>query len=90
MTDYRDLSHPGMNPSRPKDYRPSHSSGTSIGGILIALALIGLLFLAVTLLFGGSGDETLAPQAVAPATTSEQTGTTSPTPVPVPVTPATE
>ncbi len=89
MTDYRDLSHPGVNPSRPHDYRSSHSSGTSIGGILIALALIGLLFLALTLLFGGSGDETINPAAVAPAT-SGQTDTPKPTPVPTPVTPATE
>ena len=83
MTDYRDLPHPGLNPNRGQDFRSTHGNGTSISGILIALALIGLLFFGLIMMFGGSGEETVNPTAVAPATT-EQTQT------PTPVSPATD
>ncbi|MEE9375821.1 MAG: hypothetical protein V3V04_05750 [Rhizobiaceae bacterium] len=85
MTDYRDLNHPGLHPSRADAYRTSHESGTSIGGILIALALVGLLFLTLSLVFGGSGDTTISPSAVAPASSDTSKATRT---VPVPVKPA--
>lgn len=84
MTDYRDLQHPGLHSSRPGDYRSAGDNSTSLGGILIGLAVIGLIFVALTLFFGGSaGDQTtVAPAAVetpAPAT---------PAPAPTPAQPA--
>ena len=82
MTDYRDLNHPGLHPSRADAYRTANQSSTSIGGILIGLALIGLVFLSLSLFFGGSSDQ----NAGAPPAAVDQSSTTTTPAVPAPAT----
>ena len=49
MTDYRDLPHPGLNQTGSQQYRHSADNGTSVGGVLIALGIIALIFIGLSL-----------------------------------------
>ncbi len=65
MANYRDFDHSHRTP-----YTQSSGSNTSIGGILIALALIALIFLGLSMLFSGTtSDRPAAP--VVDQTTSQ-------------------
>lgn len=78
MTDYRDINHSDLNHARDNARRYQQQSGTSVGGILIALALIAIVFLGLSLMFSGTGsDRPTAPvindttsQPVTPPTTT--------------------
>ena len=74
MTDYREF-----NASHRDPYAHSSTTSTSVGGILIALALIALIFLALSLLFSG----TTSNRPVAPVideTTSQPVAPPTPAP----------
>jgi hypothetical protein len=74
MTDYREF-----NSSHRDPYAHSSTSSTSVGGILIALALIALIFLALSLLFTGTtSDRPIAP--VIDETTSQPVAPVTPVP----------
>lgn len=49
MTDYRDVTHSGLHQPGSQQYRHSADNGTSIGGILIALGIIALIFIGLSL-----------------------------------------
>ena len=72
MTDYRDVHNARLSSAQQHAYRRSGENSTSLGGVLIGLAIIGLVFLALTLFFGnGGGNAPLNPTAEqsAPAAT---------------------
>ncbi len=82
MTDYRDIHDPRVSSARQNAYQTSSENSTSIGGVLIGLAVIGLVFLALTLFFGnGGGNAPLNPtvEQSAPAATPAPTELPAPT-----------
>jgi len=85
MTNYRDEYQPRISSSHRTAYDSSHENSTSLGGVLIGLAVIGLVFLALTLFFGnGGGNPPINPAveqsapAAAPKTTDRPVTATEP------------
>jgi hypothetical protein len=73
MTDYRDVHNQRLSSAHQRAYGHANENSTSLGGVLIGLAIIGLVFLGLTLFFGnGTGN---APVDA----TIEQTAPTAPT-----------
>lgn len=83
MTDYRDVHDPRLSSTHQDSYRAQSENSTSLGGVLIGLTVIGLVFLALTLFFGnGGGNAPLNPtiEQSAPAATpapADQPATTT-------------
>lgn len=77
MTDHRHLHHPGFNEHTNRHPHIPHESGTSVGGILIAFVLIGLIFLALSLFFSGTSGERVPVPAIDQSTIQPQPQTNS-------------
>lgn len=80
MTDYRDVQNPGHN--KPYDYSTMGNQKSPLTGILIALAVIAVVFLGLFMLGGTTSTDPTAP------VTSEQV-TPAPAPTTQPAAPAT-
>lgn len=84
MTDYRDVPHPGLHQPGSQQYRSPTDNGTNIGGILIALGIIALIFIGLSLF---ADVESTTSSTVAPIVDSS---TTAPAVPAAPALPATQ